>query len=303
MHYDHLLRRGESWMETKVENCGYCFGKGGDPAPAPDYSPMAAASAESARLGKELGDAQLAENRRQYDLNMEVAQPVIDAQLKQMNDAGEQAKDYYDYSKETFRPIEQGLADEAESGSSRYDTNAGVRANVEQEASRAAADVSRASDNSEQQNSRALMAMGVNPNSGKFAAMKTSTGLQNAAMRSAAMTGARQKGVQLDYAKRLDVTGLGRGLAGASTAAYGVATNSGNSAVGAQNGTSGQYMNGMSGGNGLIMQGQGQAIQGLGSILSSQTSGYNSALSASASESASNGQMIGAGVGAVAVMI
>jgi hypothetical protein len=285
------IGRFKQWGFASPFNGG---GKGDSPPP-PDYTPMAAASEESARLGAELGREQLAENRRQYDMNMAVAQPVIAAQIQQMKDTGEQAKEYYDYSQKTFRPIEESLAADA----TEFSTDAAK----EQFARSATADLEQAQTNSLAQNNRNLAAMGINPNSAKFAAVNRQQSTMDAAARAGATTSARERADSLGWAKRMDVTGLGRGLAGAANASYGMATNSGNSAVGAQNGTSGQFMNGMAQGTGTIMQGQGQRLQGLGSILNSQTSGYNSALSASASESASNGQMIGAGVGTVAVMV
>ena len=116
--------------------------------------------------------------------------------------------------------------------------------------------------------------------------MKVGEGLQAAAMRAGAATAARDKGVALDYAKRMDVTGLGRGLPGASQGAYATSLNAGNSAVNNQNSTSGQYMSGMNAGNGLIMQGQGMQLQGLGNVAQMQTNAYNAALSANAQESA-----------------
>lgn len=249
-------------------------GKGGTPD-APDYGPMAAASKEAAEIGAALGQKQLDENRRQYEDSMAVAKPVIEAQKGIMDQTMQQGQDYYDYSKNTFRPIEQSLADEAMSGTSRYNTNAGVRASAEEEATRAAADTARASANAEQQNNRAAISMGVNPNSGRFAALNVGNSLAKAGMNASAMTNARNKAVQLDYAKRLDVTGLGRGLPGASQGAYQVATGAGSNAVGNQNATASQYINGMAGGTGTIMQGQGMNISGLGNVLNSQTSVYN----------------------------
>ena len=263
----------------------YCFCSGDAPDP-PDYTPMADASKESAEIGAQLGREQLAENRRQYDANMLVAEPIIQAQTGLMRQSIEQGDDYYDYMKGTFRPIEQELADEAATGKSRYETNADVRANVEREASRAVSDVQAGLASSQRQNERALASMGVNPNSGRFAAMKVGEGLQAAAMRAGAATAARDKGVAQDYAKRMDVAGLGRGLPGASQGAYATALNAGNSAVNNQNSTSGQYMSGMNAGNGLIMQGQGMQLQGLGNVAQMQTNAYNAALSANAQESA-----------------
>ena len=68
---------------------------------------------------------------------------------------------------------------------------------------------------SQQQNQRAMASMGANPNSGRFAGMQNATGLQQAAMRANAMTGARNQAQQMGYARKLDAAGLGRGLAGA----------------------------------------------------------------------------------------
>ena len=45
---------------------------GGDapaPPPPPDYTPLANASTQAAQVGTELGREQLAETRRQYDIN------------------------------------------------------------------------------------------------------------------------------------------------------------------------------------------------------------------------------------------
>lgn len=72
-------------------------------------------------------------------------------------------------------------------------------------------------------------------------------------------------------AKKLDIAGLYSGMTGASAGAYNLANNSGSSAVGNQNSTSGQYLNGMNTGTGTIMGGRQLAQGGLGSILNAQT--------------------------------
>src|SRR3546814_7306187 len=95
------------------------------------------------------------------------------------------------------------------------------------------------------------------PNWCRFACMKVCEKLAAAGLGASAQTQARTKGVALDYAKRMDVTGLGRNLPGASQGAYQIATGAGSSAVSNQNQTAAQYINGMSAGNGTIMKGQG----------------------------------------------
>ena len=87
-------------------------GGGKDSPDAPDYRPMAQASKESAEIMAGLGDRQLAEGRRQYDANMQVAQPVVDKQLVLMDQTKQQGDDYYNYSR-SIRPAERAMMGDA----------------------------------------------------------------------------------------------------------------------------------------------------------------------------------------------
>lgn len=272
--------------------CGfilYGWGKGDDPDPV-DYTPMAQASAEAARIGKELSEKQLAENKRQYDNNMAVAAPVIEAQIGLMKSQQQIGDDFNNYAKTTFRPIEQSLADDAAKFSTEGSKEAFARS--------ALADLEQQQTNEDAQSNRALMAMGVNPNSAKFVALKKQSDLTSAAARAGVLTGARERADAISTAKRMEVAGLGRGLAGTAQGSYSLALNAGNSAVGNQNQTSAQYLNGMAAGNGTIMQGQQQQISGLGSILNSQSSAFSSGAQSAAADRQGTGQLIGVGVSA-----
>ena len=78
----------------------------------------------------------------------------------------------------------------------------------------------------------------------------------------------------MGYARKLDAAGLGRGLAGASAAAYGGASNAG-SMAGQNAQSAGQnYMGNMAIGSGTIGAGQQMQLSGLGNILNNQTSAY-----------------------------
>jgi hypothetical protein len=120
--------------------------------------------------------------------------------------------------------------------------------------------------------------------------------LAQGAARANAMNNTRQQAEQLGWAKRMDVTALGRNLPGLSNAAYAGALNSGNSA--------GQ--NSMSAGNnllgqqaaaaGLHMQGANMQMSGLSNILGQQTSIYQS----DQARSAANAQALGQGIGTIA---
>ncbi|HEV6964831.1 hypothetical protein, partial [Roseateles sp.] len=82
---------------------------------SPDYGPQAEASKYSADLSYQLGNRQLDQAQAQYDANMRIAQPVIDTQLKIMQQGLSQGDDYYNYGK-SFRPLEQEMAAQARGG-------------------------------------------------------------------------------------------------------------------------------------------------------------------------------------------
>jgi hypothetical protein len=234
--------------------------------PPPDYSGMEA-----------LGREQLAFSRQQYAEMMPLARQVygqqMDAQRQQMN----QAQNYFDYQQQTFRPVEQGLVRDAE----RFSTE-GYR---EQMAGQAAAAAGRAFGVQQDMGQRAMASRGVNPNSGAGMALQAQGNLGLAAQRANAMTGARTQAEQTGFARRLDVTGLGRGLAGASTAAYQGATSAGSAGINTAMAPGSQYMQGMAG-----------AGQTMNSVLGSQTSVYNTAQS----QADPFASIIGMGLGAYA---
>jgi len=233
---------------------------------APDYAPLAEASAEAARIQAGLGREQLQFAREQYDRTAPILQSIADQQMAAQAEQMQQARDYYNYQTDTFRPLERSIVQDAQ----RFNTEA----YREQLASQAAADAGRAFGISQQQNQRAMASMGVNPNSGRFAGMQNATGLQQAAMRANAMTGTRQQAEQMGYARQLDAAGLGRGLAGASLGAYGGATGAG-SAAGQSAQSAGQnYMRNMGMGANTIATGQKMNLSGLSNILNNQTQTY-----------------------------
>ena len=235
-------------------------------APPPDYAPLAEASAEAARIQAGLGREQLAFAREQYDRSAPIMEQIANQQIAAQEEQMSQARDYYDYQKDTYRPLEQGLVADAQ----RFNTDA-YRNDL---ASKAAADAGVAFGQNQAMNQRAMASMGANPNSGRFAGMQQASGLAQAANRANVMTNTRTQADQMGYARKLDAAGLGRGLAGASSAAYGGATNAGSQAgLNAQ--SAGQnYMGNMATGAGTIANGQNMQLTGLGNILNNQTSAY-----------------------------
>lgn len=230
--------------------------------PPPDYSGMEA-----------LGREQLEFSKQQYAEMKPLAQRIADQQMASQEQQMQQAQDYYKYQQETFRPLEQGLVRQAQ----EYDTEA----NRERIASQAAADTARAFGTAEGMTSRNLARRGVGPGSGNAMAMQNQNALSLASARAGAMTGARTQAEQLGYARKLDVTGLGRGLAGASTAAYGGATSAGTAGMGTSMAPGNQYMGGLS-----------NVGTTYGNILTNQTSQYNTGVNANAEIT---GALVGAG--------
>jgi hypothetical protein len=242
---------------------------GGKSAPAPDYSQMAAASAAGVAAGERLGNRQMDFAERQYEELKPLAEGISASQIAAQDEQMRQGRDYYNYMQETFRPLEQGLVADA----ARFDTGA----YREKLASQAAADAAKAFGSTQAQTARGMARMGVAPGSGAFGANMNQNALAAASQRAGAMTGSRLQSEQMGYARRLDAAGLGRGLAGASTAAYGAATGAGSAGMNTAMAPGSQYMQGMASGAGTIMQGQQMGLQGQGQILGSQSTLYGQA--------------------------
>jgi hypothetical protein len=223
-----------------------------------------------------LGREQLAFSRQQYAEMMPLARQVYGQQMDAQRQQMDQAQNYFDYQQQTFRPVEQGLVRDAE----RFSTE-GYR---EQMAGQAAAAAGRAFGVQQDMGQRALASRGVSPNSGAALALQAQGNLGLAAQRANAMTGARTQAEQLGFARRMDVTGLGRNLAGASTAAYGGATAAGSAGMNVAMAPGSQFQ-----------QGLGAAGTTMGNVATGQAGLYNSAQNR-------KGEMFGAVLGAGATI-
>lgn len=233
---------------------------------APDYTPLANASKESAEIMAQLGREQMAEGKRQYDDNKAAMQPILDTQLAIMKDSQAQASDLYNYQKNTFRPMVAGLVKDA----NEFNTTAAK----EQFASRAVSDMEQAQAGEAAQTDRAMAAMGINPNSGRFAGIKRSGEIRSAAARAGAATGARIQADALGTQKRMDAVALGTGLNGFSSDANRTALAAGGGATNTQMAPGQAYMQSLGQGANTIGSGRSFLQNGLGSILNAQTSAY-----------------------------
>jgi len=252
----------DNWMLSRAARL--CMGGKGS-APAPDYTPLAQASKESAEIMAALGREQLDFAKQQYQDNM----PLFEDLVKQQLDIGEQSKaqaeDYYRYMIENQRPVEAALNADAMAS--------GGEAAQEAAAGKAMVDASTGYTGALMTAARTGARFGYDP--AKIAATAGGTGLNAASMVAAGANVAREQEKQLGFAKKMDVAGLYRGLPGASSGAYGMALNAGNSAGANAQAPGAQYQGGMAAGASTIGAGRQMYQGGLQGVLNAQTSVYN----------------------------
>lgn len=267
-------------------------GGGGAPDPNPGMQANAAATEAAAKIQQETAREYLAFEKQQYEENKGLAQDVVKAQLDIMRSNQTRADEYANYERETFRPLEKQLIADAQA----YNEDA-MR---ERLASQAMADVNAAYANAREQTVRQMARFGINPNSGRFAAINTQLGMSQAADQAGAMNRARTQAEGLGYARMQDAVALGRGLAPNASTAYGIATSAGNAAVQNQMAAGNQLASGY----GQFGNMMGQAVNAYGTAgniygqeFNARMQGYNAQQAAQAQKMSAIGGLIGTGVG------
>jgi hypothetical protein len=282
-----LHREREERLDIKLESAGVMSGIFDCDcacAAAPDAGAVADASVEAAKISAQLGQDQLAEAKRQYDLNKAVIDPIVETEKGLMQQQVVQGDDYYNYMKGTFRPAEEGMVADAVAEASP--------ARAEEEAGMASADARRGQTQQANMMMRQGLRYGYSP--AKMEKIAANMASSNAAQIAGAASGARAKQKATGWAKQLDAVGLGRNLTGASQGAYGLAINSGNAAANNQMQPGSQLLGGMGQAANTTMQGQGIKVQGLGTALNAQTSYANAMNSLQASSGAAGlGSLMG----------
>ena len=171
---------------------------------------------------------------------------VADAQLASQAQQDALAKEYADYNRTTFRPLEQGIVADAQG----YDTPQKRQSAADQ----ALADVNMQFDARGAATARQLAANGVNPGSARSMSVMGSQGVEQARVGVGAAAQAR-KGVETTgFARQMDAASLGRNLPSSQATSAGLGIQAGSSAVntsiaGANAGTqqAGLALNGMQG--------------------------------------------------------
>ena len=238
--------------------------------PPPDYSGLTAATNNATATAERLATRQMDFAQRQYDEMKPLAQRVANQQIAAQEQQMRQAQDYYDYQQKTFRPLEQGLVAQAQN----YNTE-GNRAQL---AAQASADAANAFQSAQGVSNREMARRGINASSGAALMMRNQNALGLAGLTAGAANNARRQAEQTGWARSMDVTGLGRGLAGASLGAYGGANASGTAGLNSAMSAGNQYGTAFGQGAGYAMGGAQMGITGNTNILNSQTSAYNASM-------------------------
>ena len=264
---------------------------------------QAAASAEVARIQQETAREYLDFQKSQYADLKPLAEKLSNAQIDLMNQQKDiatkndaRAQEYSDYEKNTFRPLEKSLVDEA----NNYDTEA----KREELARKGIADVATAYDAQKKQALSTLASYGINPNSNRFAAINMQLAQNEATDKAGAATNARSQAEQLGYARKMDAASLGRNLASNASTAYGVSLNASNSAASTGStalNTAGNPGQNMGASYGSYSAQLGNAASSYGTAGNIYGSAYKAQMAADSASSAGTGNLIGT-LGSAAIM-
>jgi hypothetical protein len=268
---------------------------GGGSAPAPDPA-IGQAALKNVELGQNwlaFAKDQFAQGNERQAVTDALNTKVINQQIDSQDRANTWAKQDRERTLNTFQPVEDAFVKTAQ----EFDTPQ----KQAEAAATAKADVIAASEQAKATGARQMAAMGVSPESGRYAgitrAQDTNTALASAGAQNTARQIVRDKGLAL----KADAINMGKGLASSTAAAAGIGINAGNSAV-ANNATANNQFNA----NGQVMsqgfQGAVGANNSAGSMLNSlygnQLNAWSAQQQANGTSSAGVGSMVGTIAGA-----
>jgi hypothetical protein len=193
------------------------------PKPDPAIGEAAKQNSDIAASMRDIAKDQLAWERDRAAVQDPLVQRIVNQQITQGDTNQARADEQWNIYKNLFQPVEQRMVDDANNFDSqeRKDRMAG----------QAAADVTQSYANTADQNQRQMERMGINPNSGRFAAINNEVNLNRAKDTAGAMNTARTNTELQGLALRQGVAQFGRNMPNTGLAADAAALNGGNSAV------------------------------------------------------------------------
>jgi hypothetical protein len=290
MKRNWILELLHCWAMCYMNAAGFILYSGGGDAPDPDPRIGEAALKNAAIADKAFTfySNEYERYRPQMEASRNLADQVTEQQLASSKLNGELAADYQNYMKETFRPLEKQLIDQATS----YNTVG----RQESEAAKGVSDVKQAFDVTRAQTARNNERKGINPNSGNAAAIQGGLDVQESIASANAANQGRTRAEQTGRAMVADAANMGRGLASNQATSTQIASNQAGAAISANAAGNAAQL------QGLNIQGQGfqtgiQGNQSAANILNSQYQGqlqaYGAQQSADAASSAGWGQAAG----------
>lgn len=272
-----------------------------DPSP-PDYTPIAAANTEAARLAKEAAEKDLAFRQRVYEESKPLYQRLLDItdettrqQMELGRRQGDIAEEQYRYWQQYFRPVEEMTILDALGGqyltpeeiqSARASLASGdvggayglTKTAAERAAEQAMGSAFAGVNSAAAQQWREMARLGVDPN--RVAAFAANlAGSQSLALADAANR-ARQGVIGQGYSLRTGAANFGRNMPNTAGQATGLALQAGNSAIGNQERAFNAglaYPQYVSGATGNIIDSQRLAVQGNNALISAMSNDYANA--------------------------
>lgn len=273
---------------------GTWVAKGGSEAPKPDPN-IGKAALKNAELGEDFlaftKDRMKIADERQADLDV-IGKRIGEQQIELADRGMEWSLADRNRWETVFRPLQDRYIKEA----GEWDSEA----NLEKAAGEAGAGVKLAAQGQRDASRRAMMAYGVRPDSGRFAATEASYDLGTALGQAGAENQARDQRRNQGIALRADAMNVGSGLPSQAAGGAVLGMNAGNSAFGNQAAANSAYV----ANTGIVGQGYGAAMTGYGNQASILNQQYSNQLrawevqqQASAQGMAGIGSMIGTAVG------
>lgn len=224
----NLKKRESRWNRLRGDigfiNPNICQCSPKAPKPDPAIGQAALSNAELAKEQSAVAREQLAWEKTRADRQDPLVEKIVNQQIS-MGDANEaRSADQWNIYQNLFKPVEQRMVSDA--------MNFDSPERQSRMAAEAAADVGRGYNAAQDQNMRALGAMGINPNSGRFAGLANETSLAQAKDTAGAMNQARRNTEMQGIALRTGAAQFGRNMPNTGIAADSMALNAGNSAVG-----------------------------------------------------------------------
>ena len=194
------------------------------PKPDPAIGQAALSNAELAKEQTAVAREQLAWEKQRADRQDPLVEKIVNQQIASGDANTARSDEQWNIYKSLFKPVEERMVSEA--------MNFDSPERQERMAAQAGADVTRSYNAAQEQNARALGAMGINPNSGRFSGLANETALSQARDTAGAMNKARRDTELQGIALRTGAAQFGRNMPNTGIAADSMALNAGNSAVG-----------------------------------------------------------------------